>query len=396
MGKDIKLEEIINFQIDYEKNENNKELEMSISKYGIGHSCLNKELLSQCKYHFNIEIPEVKIYDQKRSYQCNIYAFLRMLKSIVRRNEKKFNDIDLSANYLDFYDKLEKINTLYNELFNQEHLTIELINEKVNQYVGIYGTFHFCRELVKKYGLVPTEVMPEVNNKYNANEVLELLRMKIKTDATILLNTKIDKEKVKKQLMQEAYNFLSLVMGNPPTKFKYKKELLNPLEFKNKYFNCNLEDYITVTSYKKEILENSYSYIPNVYLSDKENIKTISVDEMKRAVIKQLQDGIAIWFSAEESTTLDYDTNILDTNTFNYQKLLYIQSIPKEDKLKLDLINYDHAMTITGALVENNKIKQFKVDNSFGPHGKYKGHLIMTNSFFENCIITAVINKKYL
>ncbi len=62
----------------------------------------------------------------------------------------------------------------------------------------------------------------------------------------------------------------------------------------------------------------------------------------------------------------------------------------------LDLINYDHAMCITGALIEENSIKQFKVDNSFGRHGNYKGQLIMTPSFLENCVITLVINKKYL
>lgn len=60
------------------------------------------------------------------------------------------------------------------------------------------------------------------------------------------------------------------------------------------------------------------------------------------------------------------------------------------------MINYDHAMCITGALIKDKEIKQFKVDNSFGYHGKHKGHLIMTNSFFENCIITLIINKKYI
>ncbi len=64
--------------------------------------------------------------------------------------------------------------------------------------------------------------------------------------------------------------------------------------------------------------------------------------------------------------------------------------------MSLDLIDYDHAMCITGALVEGKNIKQFKVDNSFGKHGNYKGQLIMTPSFLDNCVITTIINKKYI
>ena len=70
--------------------------------------------------------------------------------------------------------------------------------------------------------------------------------------------------------------------------------------------------------------------------------------------------------------------------------------MPNDYKLRLDMINYDHAMCITGALIKDKEVKQFKVDNSFGYHGRHKGHLIMTNSFFENCPITFIINKKYL
>lgn len=122
----------------------------------------------------------------------------------------------------------------------------------------------------------------------------------------------------------------------------------------------------------------------------------LSIDKMKKAVLKQLKDGIATWFSAEESTTLDYDEGVLDNKKYIYNEVFNIKDLTKEDRLTLDLVNYDHAMCITGALVKDGKIKQFKVDNSFGQHGKYKGHLIMTDSFFERDIITLIINKKYL
>lgn len=239
--------------------------------------------------------------------------------------------------------------------------------------------------------------MQEASVKYDAFEILELLKAKIKSDALLLIDRKEENlEELKSYLMKEAYTFLSKTTGNPPLHFKWDNKEMTPLEFKNQYLKSDLEDYITVISYDKETFYNSYAYIPNVYLKDTEEIKTLSMEQIKNAVVRQLKDGIGVWFSSEESTTLDYDLNLLDDNIYKYKELLNIKEISKEDKLTLDLINYDHAMCIIGVKVENGKFLQFKVDNSFDEHGKYKGHLIMTNSFFENDIITIVVNKKYL
>ncbi len=399
MKQEIELKDIEQFRSKYQENQSNSKIEQSIKKLGLRKTCLNKDLAAQYKYDFNIEIPKVKIYNQKKSYQCSIYAFLRVIKSIMQKENPTLdiNTLDLSANYLDFYDKLEKVNSCYNDLLSQDTITLEEINNKVNRYIGIYGTFHYCRELVKKYGLVPDVAMKEASVEYNAFETLELLRAKIKSDATILLNKKdYNKEELKNYFMKEAYTFLSKTMGNPPLQFKWDKKEMTPLEFRDRYLKDNLEDYVTIISYDKEVFYNSYAYIPNVYLKDTEEIKTLSIEKMKETVIKQLQDGIGVWFSCEESTTLDYDLNLLDDNIYKYKELLNIKEISKEDKLALDLINYDHAMCIIGAKVDNGEVKQFKVDNSFDEHGKYKGHLIMTNSFFEQDIITMVVNKKYL
>lgn len=398
MTKEIKIEDIKDFQKEYITNKENIKIEKNIYENGLEKACFNKDFEKQQKYRFNIQIPQIKMYDQKNGYQCNIYAFLRMIKSIMKKdNSINTKRLDLSATYIDFYDKLEKVNTFYNELLKEENITPELINEKANRYIGVYGTFNFCKKIINKYGLVPSKYMNEVNEHYNANLMIELLRNKVKSDAVVLLNhDKKDNNSLKKELVKEAYIFLSKVLGNPPTNFEYKKELLTPLEFRNKYLKTSLNEYATLTTLDKNILYNCCSFIPSVYIKDDEQIITLKSDEIKQAVIKQLKDGIGVWFSSEESTTLNYDSNILDGNIYKYNTMLKIKDIPTNYSAKLDLINYDHAMCITGALVKNNKAKQFKVDNSFGYHGKYKGHLIMTSDFFDNYVLFLIVNKKYL
>ena len=87
---------------------------------------------------------------------------------------------------------------------------------------------------------------------------------------------------------------------------------------------------------------------------------------------------------------------MIRSNIFQYSELFQISSLSREEKLIGDIIGYDHAMCITGALVIDEQVKQFKVDNSFGYHGLYQGHFVMTNDFFENNVITVIVHKKYL
>lgn len=399
MQKEINIEEIESFKSKYDKEENNKITEERIRELGIMQASADNLKRAEFKFDFNIEVPEVKIYNQLDSHQCNIYAFLRVIKDILRNNTNlNVDNINFSSNYINFFDKLEKANILYNELIECKKISLEIINKKVNHYIGSFGTFHFCREIVNKYGLVTSKYMKEVNSNYSDRLTVELLREKIKIDATSLMKIrfKSERKKKKEKLMYEVYQFLAKVYGEPPIDFEFDGEVITPLEFKNRYLKDALDDFVTVTSLESDALFGSYSFIPNIYLNNNERIVHASSNKIKDAIIRQLRDGISVWFSAEESTTLDYDDNILDDKLYDVYKMLNIDNLSKKNKMILDIINYDHAMTITGALLDGDEVKQFKVDNSFGRHGKFKGQLIMTNSFLENCVITVIINKKYL
>ena len=137
--------------------------------------------------------------------------------------------------------------------------------------------------------------MPEVNDNYDVNKVMELLKKKVKSDATALIDRNGENDDILKSiLMSETYIFLSKIMGNPPTLIEYKKEKLTPLEFRNKYLKTTLDEYVTVTSYDKTVLENSYSFIPSMSLKENEEIIILNNKDIEKAVINQLKDGIGV------------------------------------------------------------------------------------------------------
>lgn len=395
MKKNIELNDIISFKNFYESNQDNLVIEAKIKDLGLRRASVNEQKLNDYDFNFNVTVPDVKIYNQRNSVECNIYAFLRVVKDVMRN--RGIADIDLSAHYIAFYDKLEKINSLYNELINVDYLSLDLIRDKVNHYIGNFGTFHFALQIVNKYGMVPENIYSDANSKFDGSLALELLQDKIKGDALSLISlNKEEKNNMKSKLMKEAYCFLAKIYGNPPLKFMFFDEDITPLQFKEKLVGNDLDNFVTVTNFDLNSFFDSNEFIPSIYLNDKEKIIHLDYDKQINAIARQIQAGISVWFSAEESKTLDYNDNILDSNLYDFNKLLNINNISLNEKLILGIINYDHAMAITGVNIENGIVTKFRVDNSFGFHGQFKGKLIMTDKYFKEYVITTIIDKRFI
>ncbi|MDE6292785.1 MAG: hypothetical protein K2L98_03805, partial [Bacilli bacterium] len=119
MKKEINIEDIESFKSKYDKEEDNKITEERIRELGIMQASADNLKREEFKFDFNIEVPEVKIYNQLDSHQCNIYAFLRVIKDVLRSSTNlDVDSINFSSNYINFFDKLEKANILYNELID--------------------------------------------------------------------------------------------------------------------------------------------------------------------------------------------------------------------------------------------------------------------------------------
>lgn len=395
MSSEVSLEDVIKFHKEYSKNSANKKAEAKIRELGLAKASLD-ERQANLSFRFNLKLPNKTIHNQYSSYQCYSYAFVNVVEDIIRKNSNE--TVVLSSNYIDFYDKLEKVNSFYNILLKHATISEALINTTAEKIIGLYGNFHFCRNLINKYGVVPAEAMPNATAKFDGKLMIELLKDKVKGDALTLRTLKSHRARVecKNNLIYQAYEFLSKVFGNPPSKFKYDKKSFTPLEFKDAFVQENLEDYITTTPFNLRDFKRSYAYIPNIYLNNNEKFHQATMNEICNAIIGQLRDGVGIWFSAEESTICDDSTDILDDHLHNYEDLLKIARLSPSRQLRLNFIDYDHAMCITGAQVDDDIASQYLVADSLCTRGKHPGQMIMTPSFLQNRVITLALNQKFL
>lgn len=413
--KEISLNQIKKYRNTFYSDKSNKIISDSIINNGINKTCFNSGVLVEDQNVFNIELPDSKRLDQKNSGRCWAFAGINMIKHDIAKNLNiKPEDIDLSVNYLVFYDKLEKSNTIYENIISLEKYDFDTINKLkiINLEEG--GYFEYFRELIKKYGVIPSSYMPENATSEDSRSLMIVYNEKIKRDIYILLEAKKQNKSVKEmqtmteKMIEENYIILSKMLGTPPLEilFEYKdkdnkvvSKKLTPQEFYNHYCTLNLDDFIPIASmkmYNKEYYKKYYSkYKDNILGKGVLEFINLPLNEFKELAIAQLKDNIPIWFGAEVKKMRNQEKGILDTNSYNYEDVFNFKMLNKEENLNLNAITLAHAMSLVGVHLIDNKPVRWKVENSWGDKDN-KGYFIMNDNYFDEFVMEIVIKKDYL
>lgn len=409
--KNISINDIKEFKKKYISNKKNKIIENAITNNGINEVALNRCILNENRMVFSIELPEGKIVDQKNSGRCWCFAGLNLLKYNISKNMNididKFN---LSASYLTFYDKLEKMNTILEEILSLKKIDYDTIHNLNIMDYDEGGYFESFKELVKKYGVIPTNYMKENTITENSDIANLIIDEKIKRDICTLINTKnkSKRENITKKLMSDNYTLLSKIFGEVPTKIKleYKdknnnliSKTLTPLEYYNEYCSIDLDDYVGIASI--DMYNKSYyrkykrKYGETVFNRSKEEFINLPKEELKELVIASLKDNQPVWFSCEINEMCSREYGILDTRIYNYEDIFNFKQLTTSEGLNLHYYGSSHAMSIVGVYIEKNKPIRWKVENSWG-NNVNDGYLIMNDNYFDKFVMEVIINKKYL
>lgn len=419
MNQQISLEDIARFSEQYNKDNKNKIIENSITRNGLENTCIDRQIIIENQPIFNIELPESKRYDQEDSYKCWIYAGINVVKHNIAKNlNVDIMNLELSNTYISFFDKLEKSNNTYENIIELENVDLDYIHrEKVMQYcVAEGGYWQWFVAIINKYGIVPMNFMPDNIESKNYQKITEIFTEKVKKDITYLLKLKSNNEsieelrKIKDKFLQENYNLLSKILGEPCSKFNYEYKDKNnnyiiykdmtPKEFKDKFLTLDLDNFVSIGNlpmYNKEYYKiYSKKYLGNVYKNSYASFLNLPIEDLKNLTIKQLKDGIPVWMGAHIRKFRDKKSGILDIRLYNYRETLDFNPLTKEEALNLHDIEMHHAMTFCGVHLLDDKPIRWKIEDSYGDREKINGYYIMNDNFFNEFVLSVVIDKKYL
>ena len=399
------------------KSPTEKALHNAIAVQGMQDFFINNQRPRSIEDKFSIEVQSSGIADQKQSGRCWLFTGLNVLRAQLMTREKS-GTFFFSQNYSFFWDQLEKANLFLEGIIETRKLPINdakvewLFKNPINdggQFTGISDNLY-------KYGVVPDEIMPETASSSNTKLLGKMLARTLRQTGIQLRKASEKGEslaqlrKRKEDGLKKVYRLLSLNLGVPPTSFTYtlkdkdgkaiSTETYTPQSFYERFVGADLRGQFVMLMndpsrpyYKVYEIE----YDRHAYDGKNWTYVNLPMDEIKQMAIASLKDNTMMYYSCDVGRELDRSQGIAALDNYDYASLLgYPFDMDKAERIQTFDSGSTHAMTLKAVdLDASGKPVKWKVENSWGEKTGVKGHIIMTDAWFDAYTFRLVVNKKY-
>ena len=370
------------------------------------------------QFTFSIDIPTMKVTNQKASGRCWLFAALNVLREKIAK-DCNIEQFELSQNYMAFWDKLEKCNYFFESVIA---LADRPSDDRLLSYIeetGIAdgGQWDMFVNLVAKYGVIPKAAMEETFQSSNTRQMNRLIDTKLRQTAAKIRAAYADDEEamraIKDAAMDELYRILCMCFGEPPKTFDFEyrdkdKEYhidrdLTAKAFYDKYVGVDLaQEYVSLVNSPTE--DKPYyqtfciDFLGNVAEGRPVHYLNIPMNELKDLIITQLRDEEIVWFGSDVGHSGERELGIWSTGCFDFDGTFGMEfGMTKEERLNNRESAMSHAMCVTGvSLDENGAPLKWKIENSWSDEHGEKGYYIMDDDWFDHFVYQAVVHKKYL
>lgn len=368
--------------------------------------------------HFSHKVPSKGITDQQQSGRCWLFTGMNVMRAkIIKKYD--MGEFQFSQAYSFFYDQLEKSNLFLQAVIDNADKPMD---DKVVEWLFQHplsdgGTFCGVQDVVMKYGIVPADVMPERFSANNTSRMASILSLKLREYGLTLRKAvadgekKVAIEKRKTEMLATVYRILSLCLGEPPTEFTWTRKnaagepvetkTYTPQSFYKEYVGADLKnDYVMLMNdpsrpyyktYTIDLDRHSYDGAQWTYVN-------LPMEEIKEMAIASIKDSTMMYYSCDVGKCYNSKTGVLSLDNYDFESLFATDfPMDKADRIRTFASASSHAMTLMAVdLDAEGKPRKWMVENSWGPASGYKGHLIMTDSWFDEYTFRLVVDKKYV
>ena len=370
--------------------------------------------------YFSVETKAQSITDQKQSGRCWMFSGFNVLRSNFANRTDSLS-VELSQDYLFFWDQLEKANLFLQGVIDCASKPMDDVRVQFffKNPINDGGTFCGVSDLVDKYGLVPSDVMPETFSAENTSKATALIKSKLREFGLKLRDmanggksaNEIKTEKTK--MLSEIYRMLTLTLGEPVKEFTYAfknkdgRTVTEAKKYTPKSFAAEIlggktigGSFIMVMNDPRREYYKTYEVEYDRHTYDGTNWKYLNLpmEEIAKLAIASLKDGRKMYSSYDVGKFLDSKRGYCDTRNYDYGSLFGTTfGMNKAQRIMTYDSGSTHAMTLTAVdLDAKGNPTKWKVENSWGADWGQKGCLIMTNDWFNEYMFRLVVDKKYV
>ena len=401
----------------YEGTTTDRALMNAIAANDVRTLALNQEnLRGGLDTHFSHRVNSKGITNQEQSGRCWLFTGFNVLraKAMARHG---WSQCEFSQGYSFFWDQLEKSNLFLQGIIDtrERPITDQMVEWLLKHPLSDGGTYTGVADLVAKYGIVPAEVMPETYNTNNTSRVTSLIKEKLREFALQLRETKgstKELEALKTDMLGTVYRMLVLSMGEPVKEFTWAPKDANgkalsepksytPQSFYKQWIGEDLNaNYVMLMNDPSRDYWKVYEIDFDRHVYDGHNwlYVNLPIDEIKQMAFASIKDSTMMYFSCDVAKQLNSTRGLLDMDNYDYASLFGTTfGMDKKQRIQTFDSGSSHAMTLMAVDVdEQGNFKKWMVENSWGATNGYRGHLIMTDEWFNEYMFRLVVNKKYV
>lgn len=407
------------FQDRFDNDPKSQAIKNAIARVGFEEASFNYDVLKDHNFMFSDETKKGEITNQKSSGRCWMFASLNVARVEVM---KKLNleTFEFSQSYSFFWDKLEKANYFLENILRtlDEKRDSRLISHLLQAPLQDGGQWDMYKDILRKYGAVPKNVMPESFSSSNSRSLVSLMTTRLREDACRIRKAYKEGKSVdalreeKDNMLYEIYNILVKGLGQPPVKFDFeyrdkdenfhRVKDITPKEFFERFVGWDLDSKISLinapTEDKPYGKAYTVEYLATIDEADPIRYVNVPMEDLKASAIRSIKAGEPVWFGCDVGQMLERKAGIMDLNTFDYEKTLgFKMGMTKAERLDYSESVLTHAMVLVGVdLDENGKPIKWKVENSWGDENGDKGIYSMSDAWMDEFTYQVMVDRKFV
>lgn len=374
---------------------------------------LDREIVTSIDPTVSHRIDDWAVTNQKKSGRCWMFAGLNLFR-VGAMKKMNIADFEFSQNYPLFFDKLERVNYYLDAIVATkdepaDDRTIAFLHQSLMEDGGQWNMFV---ALVKKYGAVPKQAMPETESSSCTAKLNASLRSVLHQAARDLRAARQADElaAIRAETIATCYRILAIHLGTPPERFTWqwrdKDKIfhrdgeLTPAEFAAKYITIDLDEYVCLVDDPRASSPRgrtfTVDYLGNV-VGERVSYLNVEPAVLKAAAIAAITSGEPVWFGCDVGKQMDRELGYWDARLYDYGAVYDAAfTLDKAGRLDFCETQMTHAMLLTGVDLHDGAARRWRVENSWGDEHGAKGFYTMNDSWFDEYVFEIAARRSDL
>ncbi len=390
----------------------------AVTQVAVEDVALNRAVVFDTDHSFSHRLDDWAATNQKATGRCWMFAGLNLLRAGAMQR-MGLKDFQFSQNYTMFCDKIERANYFLEAIIETAGRDVDdrTVSYLVARPIGDGGQWNMFVNLVRKHGLLPQSSMPETQSSSASSRMNSILTAKLRQAAKKLRDmfakgASIEELRVEKEKTLEAfYRMLCIHLGTPPESITWqwmdkdrefhRDSEMTPTEFATAYVDLPLDEYVCLVHDPRPTSPSgrtfTVEYLGNVLEGGIVKYLNVDISLMKALARDSIIRSEPVWFGCDTGKMSRRDLGIWDKNLYGYEALYDTDlSLDKASRLEYHESQMTHAMLLTGVDIIEERVRRWRVENSWGEEPGRKGFFVMNDNWFDEHVFEIAVRRSEL